>query len=360
MDINGEASAWLRDMAALQTDRPKRLAYERAAAAVWEWPDPIDAAGGALPRIPFVGPSSARIVMEVISAGRSATVEKAIAASGRGADVVARRTLAERFLSGAEARRVLREPAGVRLASQYAGDLQMHSTWSDGHAPIAELAAACAARGQRFCAVTDHSHGLPVARGMARDRVPLRHAEIDRLNRELGSRFRVIKGVEANILADGDLDLSLADRQAFELILAAPHSRLRTAEDQTARILRAVGEPGVGILAHGRGRKLGARAGLVVDWPRVFARAAERDVAIEIDGDPMRQDLDFELARQALAAGCLFALDSDAHGPDELGASGIAIAHAALAGIPPDQVVNCWKPARLLAWIDARQTSLGS
>ena len=134
-------------------------------------------------------------------------------------------------------------------------------------------------------------------------------------------------------------------------MLAAPHSGLRRTEDQTARLLRAVQTAGVHVLAHPRGRMAGTRSGIVADWPRVFSAAAEAGVALEIDGDPSRQDLDYEIAREALAAGCLFALDSDAHATEEFWYTDLARAHARLAGIPAERIVNCWPTARLLDWL---------
>jgi histidinol phosphatase-like PHP family hydrolase len=134
-------------------------------------------------------------------------------------------------------------------------------------------------------------------------------------------------------------------------LLAAPHSRLRRAEDQTTRLVGAIENPAVRILAHPRGRITGSRAGIVADWDAVFAAGARRGVAIEIDGDPARQDVDYSLARQALAAGCVFALDSDAHTTEQLAYAETALAHARLASIPADRIVNCWPLDRLLAWI---------
>ena len=106
--------------------------------------------------------------------------------------------------------------------------------------------------------------------------------------------------------------------------------------------------PGVHILGHPRGRMYGSRPGVTADWDQVFEAAARANVAIEIDGDPSRQDLDYDLARRAVAAGCLFALDSDAHSTRELRYAETAIAHARLAGVPADRVVNCWPVERLL------------
>ena len=136
--------------------------------------------------------------------------------------------------------------------------------------------------------------------------------------------------------------------------MAAPHSGLRTTQAQTDRLLAAVATAGVHILGHPRGRKYGARPGIAADWPRVFAAAARHGVAVELDGDPSRQDLDCTLATQALGAGCLFALDSDAHGVDELWYVELAMAHALLAGIPLDRIVNCWRPDRFRVWLEAR------
>jgi putative hydrolase len=98
-----------------------------------------------------------------------------------------------------------------------------------------------------------------------------------------------------------------------------------------------------------------SRPGITADWDRVFAEAATLDVAIEIDGDPARQDLDYELADRAREAGCLFALDSDAHDSDAFIYTDTAIAHARLAGIPADSVINCWEQSRLEAWLEARR-----
>ena len=135
------------------------------------------------------------------------------------------------------------------------------------------------------------------------------------------------------------------------MVLAAPHSRLRKDEDQTDRMLAAIAHPAVRILAHPRGRISGSRAGVVARWDAVFTSAATRGVAIEIDGDPARQDLDYTLAARALDAGCVFALDSDAHTTTQLSYAETALAHARLAGIPAGRIVNCWPLDRLLAWL---------
>jgi putative hydrolase len=174
---------------------------------------------------------------------------------------------------------------------------------------------------------------------------------IDEVNAQRGTPFRLLQGIEANIDAAGQLDLDEDEAAAFEVVLAAPHSRLRKDEDQTSRMLTALAHPAVRVLAHPRGRISGSRAGVIAEWDAVFASAAPRGIAIEIDGDPARQDLDYTLASRALAAGCLFALDSDAHTTAQLSYAETALAHARLAGVPADRIVNCWPLDRLLAWL---------
>jgi putative hydrolase len=124
-------------------------------------------------------------------------------------------------------------------------------------------------------------------------------------------------------------------------------------------MVAAVRVPGVHILAHPRGRQSGTRAGIVADWDRVFAECASAGVAIELDGSPARQDLDHTIATRALAAGCVFALDSDAHSVAELAFADYAIAHARLAEIPADRIVNCWEPKLLDAWLTLRKGGRG-
>jgi histidinol phosphatase-like PHP family hydrolase len=220
---------------------------------------------------------------------------------------------------------------------------------------IATMAEECMALGHTCLGITDHSYGLPIARGVSMTDVVRQHREIDRLNARFGSRFRIFKGIEANILADGNLDLQVQERAAFEFVVASPHSLLRKSEDQTARMLGATGGAGVAILGHPRGRVFNTRPGITADWLRVFELAARRRVAIELDGNWHRQDLDYELARHALEAGCIFALDSDAHAVGELRFSEYAIAHARLAGIPADRVINCWSNEQLEEWMRERR-----
>jgi histidinol phosphatase-like PHP family hydrolase len=358
-DVNAVAGGLLRDLAFVQESRQKEFGYKRAAAAVFGLERPLSdfVAGGTLTKLPGIGPASTRVILEVLATGASPTVDAAVAASSHAADIERRRQLRTHFLSRAAVLQVLAAPDvdGV-AASDYRGDLQMHSEWSDGVPSLPDIAQAAIALGWSFAAVTDHSHGLKIAGGMSMEDARAQHAAIDSVNAAVRGTFRLIKGIEANIDADGNLDLSAEEASVFELVLAAPHSKLRLATDQTARMRRAIENPATRILAHPRGRISGSRGGVVANWDAIFERAADEGVAVEIDGDPARQDLDYTMAARAHAAGCLFALDSDAHTTDQFSYIDTALAHARLASIPADRIVNCWPLERLQTWLADRRS----
>jgi putative hydrolase len=361
-DTNTVIAGLLRDLAAVQTSTQSRWGYRRAAAAISELDEPIEQLlrpDGTLRKIPNVGPSSTRVILEVLRTGASPTVEQAVQASPKRKEIDASRELRGEFLSRAQVTAALNDSSlgGPSLAA-YRGDLQMHSVWSDGHQTLEDIIEGCLARGYEYAAVTDHSYGLPIAGGVPMAKLAEQHREIDRLNRAYARRFRLLKGIEANIRADGSIDMEPHELATLEIVVAAPHSALRSRTPQTARMTGAVSAPGVHILGHPRGRKFGARPGVAADWDAVFEIAARREVAIEIDGDPSRQDLDHTMAARALRAGCLFALDSDAHSNPELEYAETAVAHARLAGIPPDRIVNCWPLRRLIAWARRRSSEL--
>ncbi len=359
MDMNGKIAALLRDFAAIQKSKQRMWGYKRAANAILTLDEPIESflqPDGTLRKIPNIGASSTRVILEVLQTGTSETIERAIAEGGQAVEIDRRRGLREHYLSRAQVLAALQNQklTGPALAD-YHGDLQMHSTWSDGRQSLEDIVTGGLERGYRFCAVTDHSYGLKIARGVSMEQLAQQHVEIDALNKKYRKKFRLLKGIEANIAADGTLDMAPHEIAALEIVVAAPHSALRVATDQTARMVAAVSLRGVHILGHPRGRKYGSRPGVTADWDRVFAAASTSRVAIEIDGDPSRQDIDYALARRALDSGCLFALDSDAHSVPELGYAETAIAHARLAGIPTERIVNCWPLERLLDWARERK-----
>src|SRR6185503_5819712 len=211
-DVNAVVGGLLRDLAYLQTSPQRVFGYKRAASAVLSLEHPLTQlrrSNGTLEKIPGIGPASSRVILEVLDMGTSPTVERTVELSGRAEEIYARRALRTHFLSRAEVVRILSDPAfdGPR-PGEYHGDLQMHSEWSDGSSTLDEIVDACLARGYRFAAVTDHSYGLKIARGMSMAAAAEQWRAIDRLNATWGERFRLIRGVEANIGSDGALDLS--------------------------------------------------------------------------------------------------------------------------------------------------------
>jgi len=358
-DPNLDAASLLYDMAALQDSERSGLGYKRAARAVAGLSQSVAdlVQSNTLRDVPYIGPSSAGIVAEFVEHGHSPTVDAAVARSGKTSQIRNLRKLREGFHSHHILQQALDVELGDAVVSRadYLGDLQMHSTWSDGAASIADMARACRDLGYARMGITDHSYGLPVAKGMSMNAAAKQRQEVDRLNEQLAGTFRIYKGVEANILGDGALDLVPSERGAFEYVVAAAHSQLRGGDDQTGRMLAAVRAAGVAMLGHPRGRMFGKRTGVIADWDRVFAAAAELEVAIELDGNWHRQDLDFALASRAFDAGCIFAVDSDGHAPGELRFADYALAHARIAGIPADRIVNCWEDERLESWMARRK-----
>jgi putative hydrolase len=309
---------------------------------------------GTLQKIPSIGPASTRVILEVLRDGTSPIVDKAIEAAEKKTrdDILRRRGLRSHFLSRAAADAAMksRKPNAPTRADVRC-DLQMHSDWSDGGQTLERIVEASRALGRTCAGVTDHGYGLPIASGMSMEAVERQHAAIDELNNRNRGAFRLFKGIEANIRADGRLDMDPDELRRFEFVVASPHSALRSRADQTARMVGAVSQPFVDILGHPRGRRYDVRPGVSADWREVFAAAAARRVAIEIDGYPDRQDVDWTLAAAALEAGCLLALDSDAHATEELLFSRMAVAHGRLAGAPPERVINCWSDEQLQAWM---------
>ena len=354
------AAGLLQDIALVQSNERSRFGYKRAARII--------AAGidrsvrdlveeGTLRDVPFLGASTERIVTELVRGGESPSVQKALGAYGRRSEIEKRRGFRRAYLSRHTMRRALDAPLGPSVVSttHFRGDLQMHSVWSDGIESIAALARAAEALGWSRIGITDHSYGLPIARGMSMEAAAQQATEIDSVNQALAGRVRVYKGVEANILADGSLDLTEDERRMFEYVIASPHSLLRRDTDQTVRVVNAVRQRGVAILGHPQGRMYNSRPGISADWISVFREAARLGVAVEIDGNWHRQDIHYGLAAQAEQEGCLFALDSDAHSIAELPFTDYSIAHARIAGIPAERVVNCWEPKRFEDWLADRR-----
>jgi histidinol phosphatase-like PHP family hydrolase len=350
-DINLELGSLLLDMAFVAGDDKRALGYTRAANAVLQLDRQVTplVEANTFRAVPGIGPTTDRIARELVLEGGSSIVATAVRESGKEDEIGGLRALRRNFLSRAAVAAIVGR-RGRPSTRKYRGDFQMHSVWSDGAETLEVMIDACLARGYRCSGITDHSYGLAVAGGMSMEAVAQQHAEIDALNERYAGRFRLFKGIESNIRADGSVDMEIHELRQFDFVVASPHSLLRKRIDQTARMVGAASQRGVAILGHPQGRRFNARPGVSARWDEVFGVAAERLVAIEIDGSWNRQDVHYELAAQALSAGCIFALDSDAHSVSELDYTDNAIAHARLAGIPEERIVNYWPDGRFLEW----------
>jgi len=230
------------------------------------------------------------------------------------------------------------------------GDFQFHTTWSDGRRSLLEMAQAARDSGLKYALVSDHSHGLGVARGLSADDLRRQRAEIDEVNRKIGGTFRVLAGVEVEVRADGSLDLSDDVLAELELVVAAIHSSLRQDRAQvTARALAAVRNPHVDILAHPTGRLIGQRDGADLDLEAVLRAAAETGTAIEVNGYPLRLDLDDVHVRRAVDLGVTLAISSDAHDAPALGWLRFGVATARRGWATPADVLNCRSAQAVLA-----------
>lgn len=225
--------------------------------------------------------------------------------------------------------------------SDLKGDLQCHSKWSDGSATIREMAEGARARGLKYIAITDHSQGLGVARGLDPKRTRAQWKEIDALNAEYGGAFRVLKSVEVEIRADGALDLPDDLLAGYDIVLATTHSALNQSREKiTARVTRALRHPYVDIFGHPTGQLIGTREPSALDLEEVYRVAVETGTLLEIDGSSERMDLNDVNARRAVARGVKLTLDSDAHNPDGFDDLYWGIAMARRAWLTKNDVLN--------------------
>jgi DNA polymerase (family X) len=230
------------------------------------------------------------------------------------------------------------------------GDLQMHTIWSDGIASIEEMARAARSRGYRYILITDHTQSLGVTGGLSPARLRQQRKEIDAVNDRL-SDIRVLQGAEVEIRADGQLDFSDDVLASLDVVLAALHTGLRQERDRaTARMLAAIRNPHVDIIAHPSGRLIGQRDGADLDWDVVLRAAAETRTILEINAHPSRLDLNDLHARRAIELGGKLSIGTDAHEPAGLDVMFYGVAVARRAWATPEDIVNAWPLERLLAW----------
>jgi putative hydrolase len=236
------------------------------------------------------------------------------------------------------------------------GDCHLHSTWSDGGATIQAMAATAIDLGHEYMVLTDHSARLTVAHGLDEHRLRDQLAEIERINGEIaaaGHDFRILTGMEVDILEDGALDLSDAMLAQLDVVVASVHSKLRMDRRQmTERMVMAVANPNVDILGHCTGRMIGKRPPSAFDADYVFAACARFGTAVEINCRPERLDPPRELIDLAIDHGCWFSIDSDAHATGQLEWQPLGCNRAAERDVPLDRILNTMPATDLLAWTD--------
>jgi putative hydrolase len=315
-----------------QADTYKVRAFRRAAAAVAEaGSDRVEELwrGGRLQDLQGVGGTTADVIAAALSGETPAYLEDLEATPGPSPGV---------------------EAAGYLESLR--GDCHTHSDWSDGGSSIADMANAALSLGHDYFVLTDHSARLTVAHGLDESRLRLQLEDVARLNDELAP-FRILTGMEVDILEDGSLDLDPGLLGELDVVVGSVHSKLSMeAGAMTRRMLRAIESPHVDILGHCTGRKLVGRGRRPssFDAARVFGACRDTGTAVEINSRPERLDPPEDLLVMAAETGCLFSIDTDAHAPGQLEWLSFGCALAASAAVPPGRVVNSWEMDRLLEW----------
>jgi putative hydrolase len=254
------------------------------------------------------------------------------------------------------------EEGAAALRASLRGDCHTHSDWSDGGSPIAEMADAAIEIGHQYIVLTDHSPRLTVARGLSPERLRDQLDQVALLNEQLatrttasGSTFRILTGIEVDILEDGALDQEKELLDRLDVVVASVHSKLAMEPAaMTRRMVRAVRNPHTDILGHPTGRLVtggrGRRKESSFDPEAVFTACAESGTAVEVNSRPERKDPPKRLLRLAIEAGCMLAIDTDAHAPGQLDWQPIGCERAAACGATPEMIVNTRGADELVAW----------
>ncbi|MBN0042683.1 PHP domain-containing protein [Streptomyces actuosus] len=311
-------------------------AFRTAARVVRELPEvelQDRVAAGSLEALRGVGPKTAQVVREALDGQVPGYLEKLEAEAEAGATA-----------------RVARGGEGLR--SLLRGDCHLHSDWSDGGSPIEEMGRTAAALGHAWAVLTDHSPRLTVARGLSAERLREQLTVVARLN-ETWAPFRLLTGIECDILDDGSLDQDPRLLARLDVVVVSVHSKLRMdARSMTRRMVAAVRDPHADVLGHCTGRLVTGRGRpeSQFDADEVFAACAESGTAVEINSRPERLDPPRRLLRKAVEAGVLFSVDTDAHAPGQLDWQINGCARAEECGVPPARVVTTWSADALLTW----------
>jgi len=286
------------------------------------------AAAGTLTELDGIGSSSATVVAEAL-AGETTYLDRM--------ESTTRVPITE---GGAVYRNALR------------GDLHLHSRWSDGGATIEAMARTAMALGHEYMVLTDHSPRLTVAHGLSAERLAEQVGVVAELN-ERFAPFRILSGIEVDILEDGNLDHGPEVLSQLDLVVASVHNKLRMpSAEMTPRMIAAVSSPHVDILGHCTGRMIGKRDPSEFDAEAVFSACVQHDTAVEINCRPERLDPPMALLKMAIDLGCWFSIDSDAHSTGQLEWQPLGCDRAAEAGVPLERVINTLPLPALLRWRD--------
>lgn len=327
-----ERIAFLLERGRAETYRVQ--AFRTAAQTVAAMPDGEAVervANGSLEQVKGIGPRTAQVIREAVAGQTPAYLE--------------------RLETEAEERGPLAE-GGERLLALLRGDCHLHSDWSDGGSPIEEMGRAAAELGHDWAVLTDHSPRLTVANGLSPERLRQQLDEIAELN-ERWAPFRLLTGIECDIHLDGSLDQEEELLERLDLVVVSVHSKLRMdPAPMTRRMVAAVRHPHANVLGHCTGRLVTGRGRpeSTFDAEEVFAACAEAGTAVEINSRPERLDPPRRLLRQAVDAGTLFAVDTDAHAPGQLDWQAYGCARAEECGVPAERVVTTWTADELLGW----------
>ncbi|MDR6437360.1 putative hydrolase [Paenarthrobacter nicotinovorans] len=248
---------------------------------------------------------------------------------------------------------------GDTLRAALRGDLHSHSNWSDGGSPIEAMVAAARTLGREYLALTDHSPNLTIANGLSVERLEKQLGVVDGINAS-SDGFRLLKGIEVDILEDGTLDQTPPMLAQLDVVVASVHSKLRSdKKTMTTRMLGGISDPHTNVLGHCTGRLVqgsrGTRPESEFDAARVFKECAEWGVAVEINSRPERQDPPDNLIAMALDAGCLFSIDSDAHAPGQLDFLQYGAERAERLGVPKERIVTTWPLEQLREWLGLKK-----
>lgn len=246
---------------------------------------------------------------------------------------------------------------GTAVRARLRGDLHSHSDWSDGGSPIEEMAFTAIELGHEYLVLTDHSPRLRIANGLSVTRLNRQLEVVDAVNEHLGDDFRLLKGIEVDILDHGELDQTEEMLAKLDLRVASVHSKLAMdPAPMTRRMVEAVKNPFTNVLGHCTGRLVtgnrGTRGQSEFDAEKVFGACIENGVAVEINARPERRDPPSNLLRLAIDMGCLFSIDSDAHAPGQLDFQVFGCARVEELGLDPDRIVNTWPLKKLLSWAE--------